>query len=243
MSFRSGNALAPLVSRLSAIGLISSNDIRLILALPYTLRAMHAGWEILREGDSPTQSCLILEGTCCRFKMAANGARQIASYHIRGDIPDLQGCYLGRFDHNLSALTAGTVAFIPHHALKSMMASNPDLAIKFWRETLIDNSISREWLCNIGRRSAGARIAHLICELFTRHQATGSADKFSFPFPLTQTAIGDAQGLSNVHVNRVMQKLKADGLILATGKTLTILNWAALKEFGDFDAGYLHLRQ
>ncbi|WP_180268026.1 Crp/Fnr family transcriptional regulator [Nostoc linckia] len=118
------------------------------------------------------------------------------------------------------------------------------LGAKLLRESFIDSSVSREWLCNVGRRSAEARLAHVICELFTRHRAAGSADKFTFPFGLTQTAIGDAQGLSTVHVNRVLQHLRAKGLIGssdARAKTMTILDWEELQIVGDFDPGYLHI--
>lgn len=240
--YRSGQALGPLVTRMGAIGSVTEAEAAAILSLPHTLRQMTPGWEIAREGDHPSQSCLVIEGTCCRFKIAANGARQIVSYHIGGDLPDLQSCYLGRLDHNFSALTFGTVAFIPHHALKSLMTDNPELAVKFWREAFIDGSVSREWLCNIGRRSADVRIAHLICELFVRHRAAGTAERHSFPFHFTQAAIGDSQGLSTVHVNRVLQRLKVDQLIEIADKRLTILDWPVLQEFGDFDAGYLHLR-
>jgi CRP-like cAMP-binding protein len=140
--------------------------------------------------------------------VAAEGARQIVSYHIRGDLPDLQSCFLASMDHALSALTAGTVAFIPHAAIRDILEHKPTLGAKLLRESFIDSSISREWLCNVGRRSSMSRIAHLICEMFTRHQAAGSADHFTFPFGLTQIAISDAQGMSTVHVNRVLQKLK-----------------------------------
>lgn len=240
--YRSGDALAPLVTRLAAIATLTDADIDAILSLPYSVRDAKPGWEVAREGDSPSQCCLVIEGTFCRFKMAAHGARQIVSYHIRGDVPDLQSCFLDVMDHNLIALTPGTVAFIPHKAVRQLLVDNPMFVSKLLRESFIDSSISREWLCNVGRREAEARIAHLICELFTRHQASGTTHDLTFPFGLTQAAIGDAQGLSTVHVNRVLQKLKSDGLIRADRKTLTILDWPALQKRGDFDRGYLHLR-
>jgi CRP-like cAMP-binding protein len=240
---RSADVLGPLVTRLAAIGPLTESDIDLILALPYTARDGKAGWEIVREGDTPSQCCLILDGTFGRFKVAAEGARQIVSYHIRGDLPDLQSCFLAAMDHTLCALTPGTVAFIPHAAIRNILEEKPALGAKLLRESFIDSSVSREWLCNVGRRQAESRIAHLICEMFTRHQAAGSADQFTFPFGLTQTAISDAQGMSTVHVNRVLQKLKADNLISshAQSRTITILDWDGLQEVGDFDPGYLHI--
>jgi len=240
---RTGDTLSTLVTRLSAIGSLTESEVDAVLALPYTPRGGKPGWEIAREGDQPSQCCLILEGTFCRFKFAAHGARQIVSYHIPGDVPDLQSCFLTVMDHTLAAITAGMVAFIPHTAVRTLMEENPPLGAKLLRESFIDSSITREWLCNVGRRAADARIAHLICEMFTRHRAAGSADQFTFPFGLTQATIGDSQGLSTVHVNRVMRQLKADELISIDpgSKTMTILNWERLQEVGDFDKGYLHI--
>jgi len=108
---------------------------------------------------------------------------------------------------------------------------------------LIDAAVFREWMVGMGRRTAHTRIAHLLCELFTRYRAVRLANGYSFPYHLKQTDIGDSRGLSTVHVNRVMQKLKSDKLIQVVGKTLTILNWDGLKEVGEFDPSYLHLRE
>lgn len=241
--YRTGDALAPLVTRLRAIASLTDADMAALLSLPYSIRVAHAGWEVAREGDTPTQCCLVIDGTFCRFKMAAHGARQMVSYHIRGDVPDLQSCFLDNMDHSLVALTPGAVAFIPHQAVRQLLLDHPLFVAKLLRESFIDSSISREWLCNVGRREAEARIAHLLCEMYTRHRAAGSANQFSFPFGLTQSAIGDSQGLSTVHVNRILQKLKKDGLIRADRTSMTILDWPALQKVGDFDRGYLHLRE
>jgi CRP-like cAMP-binding protein len=160
---RTGDVLGPLVTRLAAIGSLTESDIDALLAFPYTLREGKPGWEIVREGDRPSPCCLILDGTFGRFKMAAQGAKQIVSYHIRGDLPDLQSCFLPAMDHTLSALTVGTVAFIPHAAIRHILEETPLLGAKLLWESFIDSSVTREWLCNVGRRSSESRIAHLIC--------------------------------------------------------------------------------
>ncbi len=242
MAYRSGDALRPLVKRLPAVTELSDEHAEALLSLPHSVRDAKSGWEIIREGDRPTQSCLVIDGICGRFKIAGHGARQIVSYHIRGDIPDVQSLFIETMDHNLTGLSPVVVAFIPHHALREVMMAHPALVPVLWRESFIDNSISREWLCNVGRRSSEARLAHLICELYTRYCAIDGAQGATFNFPLTQTDLGDAQGLSTVHVNRVMQKLKQSGLISMADRKLTILDWPRLQKLGDFDPGYLHLR-
>lgn len=214
-----------------------------ILALPLTIRDVGAGQEIVREGDRPSQACLVVEGFACRFRIVGDGSRQIFSYHIPGDIPDLQSLHLDRMDHSLATLMRSRLAFIPHRALHHLIETQPRVGGYLWRETLVDGSIFREWMSNIGRRSALSRIAHVICELFVRYRSIGMADGLTIPFPLTQPALGDAQGLSIVHVNRVMQQLKADKLIRISRRQLTILDWDGLVAVGDFDSEYLHLAE
>lgn len=230
-----------LLRRLEKVVELTPEESASVLALPLTIRDVGAGQEVVREGDRPSQACLVLEGVSCRFRIVGEGSRQIFSYHIAGDIPDLQSLHLERMDHSLATLTRSRLAFIPHRALHHLIEAHPRVGGYLWRETLVDGSIFREWMSNIGRRSALSRIAHVICELFVRYRSIGMADGLTIPFPLTQPALGDAQGLSIVHVNRVMQRLKADKLIRVGRRQLTILDWDALVEVGDFDGEYLHL--
>lgn len=247
MDHRFSGRHAPLLRRLSIVGTLSEEQIAAISALPLTVRKVNAGQEIVRQGDRPTQSCLIIDGLACRFKIIGQGARQIFSYHIAGDIPDLQSMYIERMDHSLSTLSAAMVGYIPHRALEHLMQTQPAVARMLWRDALIDGAIFREWMCNIGRRSALARISHLLCELVTRYRAVGLADltkenSVIIPLPMTQAELGDAQGLSIVHVSRVIKQLKTLGLISISRRTLTVLDWAQLQQVGDFDTDYLHLR-
>jgi CRP-like cAMP-binding protein len=110
-----------------------------------------------------------------------------------------------------------------------------------WRDTLIDAAVFREWMIGIGRRSAYTRIAHVLCELMVKMRAVGLANGYQCDLPITQTELGDALGLSTVHVNRSLQELRGDGLIEWRSGTLTALNWEGLKQAGEFDPTYLHL--
>lgn len=100
----------------------------------------------------------------------------------------------------------------------------------------------REWIVNVGRRPANARLAHVICEVAVRLKAVGVATEGGFELPLTQAELGDALGLSTVHVNRMLQELRGGGLIRSEGKTLIIEDWDGLKKIGEFDPTYLHVR-
>lgn len=143
-------------------------------------------------------------------------------------------------DHSLMTLTPCKLAFIPHESLTKMMHRCPRVADVMWRDTLIDAAVFREWMIGIGRRSAETRIAHVLCEVLVRMRAVGLADGDGCDLPITQAEIGDALGLSTVHVNRSLQELRGKGLITLAGQLLTVKDWPGLKEAGEFDPTYLH---
>lgn len=164
------------------------------------------------------------------------------SIHVPGDSPNLQTLHLTRMDHSVAALTPAIVAFIPHLTLLDITRTNPEVAALLWRDTLVDAAISREWLAGVGRRTAHQRIAHLICEVHCKMRSVGLAEAESLQLPVTQVEIADALGLSSVHVNRVMQDLRREGLLDYRGRVVAIGNWARLQARGDFHPDYLHLR-
>jgi CRP-like cAMP-binding protein len=221
---------------------LSQAEKEAILRLPVTIRDIGADQDILREGDRPSQCYVILDGFQCRYKMLRDGERQIMSFHVAGDIPDLQSLFLQVMDHSLGTITPNRVGFIAHDALRELIRTQPGIGERLWRETLIDAAIFREWIANVGSRDAYTRIGHLICEFFVRLRSVGLTKGTTFNFPITQTEIGDATGLSTVHVNRSVQQMRADGLISIERGVCTIPDFARLKEVSMFEPGYLHLQ-
>jgi CRP-like cAMP-binding protein len=195
----------------------------------------------VRDGDRPSRSCLVLDGFAATYKMTGDGKRQIMAFHSPGDIPDLQSLQLKVLDSSLGTLTACKVGFIQHEVLRDLCRRYPRINDALWRETLINAAIFRRWMTNIGRRDAYNRIAHLFCEWIVRLRAVGLVRDRVCDFPMTQNELADATGISTVHVNRVLQELRGNGLITLKAGTLTILDWEQLKQAGDFDAAYLHL--
>jgi CRP-like cAMP-binding protein len=195
---------------------------------------------LAREGEPATVCSLLVSGFAFRQKLVSDGARQIISIHIPGEFLDLQNCMLDIADHNVQALTRSHVALVPKAALTELMASRPAVSRAIWLDSLIDSSVFREWVVNLGRRDARARIAHLLCELAARLKGSGNGDGPVYDFPLTQEQIADATGLTAVHTNRTLQSLRKDGLISLNSSKLSILEWDALAEVGDFNERYLH---
>jgi CRP-like cAMP-binding protein len=230
-----------LIRKLRSISPLSDKERQSLLNLPLSIKEIAADEVIVREGDRPFASCLLVEGFTCRYKFTHERKRQIFSFHTPGDIPDLQSLHLKTMDHSLGTLTKCKVAFIPHDSILKLTRTCPRVADALWRDTLVDAAIFREWMIGIGRRSAYTRIAHLLCEVFVRLKAVDLTNGDRCDWPITQIEIGDALGLSNVHVNRSLQELRADGLIELGGGSLRVLNWDGLTNAGEFDLTYLHL--
>jgi CRP-like cAMP-binding protein len=235
----------PLVRKLDSIFDLSKAERQAVASLPLIVREFQAGQDVCREGDRPSQCCLMLEGITCRYKILARGRRQIFSFHIPGDIPDLQSLQIEVMDHNLAAMVCSKLGFIPHGAVRTFLRDHPRISDVFWRDTLIEAAILREWIANVGGRDARSRMAHLLCEMYVRLRATGAIPQgeFEFPFPIPQSELAHAVGLSTVHVNRTLQSLRRNGLIKYDRSSVEITDWPGLQEAGEFDPLYLHLRK
>lgn len=231
----------PLIRKLESIFTLTDDERQALESLPMQIVAIKADQDIVREGDAPSRSCLLLSGFACTYKVTGQGKRQIVSFNIPGDIPDLQSLHLRVLDNGISTISPCRVGFITHEVLRDICDRYPRLASAFWRETLIDAAIFREWVMNVGRREAYTRMAHVLCELLTRLRAVGLAKDHSCELPITQSEFADAMGVTTVHVNRVLQQMRAEGLIELKGDRLNIPDWEKLRKVGEFDPTYLHL--
>ncbi|MGQ7262536.1 Crp/Fnr family transcriptional regulator [Vreelandella sp. V005] len=230
-----------IIRKLESIFLLTAEERQVIHDLPIKTVTLRPDKAILKIGDQPTQCCLVVEGFICAYKLTSEGKRQILSIFIPGDIPDLQSLHLPYLDVNIASFTSSTLGFIEHDDMSNICAQYPRLSAAFWRETLVSCSIAREWLLNIGQRHAYNRIAHLICELMVRLEAVGLAKQATFELPITQVELADATGMTQIHVNRVLQALRKDGLISSNKNQITVLDWQKLKDAAEFDPLYLHL--
>lgn len=228
-----------MVHRLRTMVALDDDDVATLAALPMRLRTIAANAEITMEGETLHECCLVLEGVLCRHKFLSCGTRQILSFHMEGDLPELQGLYVPTNTHSLSSVTRARIAHIPLAALREAAHTKPRVAHALALHQVADARIFGEWIVNIGRRPGVQRVAHLLCEFYTRLNQLELAKGDLLPLPLTQTDIADATGLSNVHVNRIMQALRGEGLIRSQGRHHRILDWTGLRAAGDFNDRYL----
>jgi CRP-like cAMP-binding protein len=184
---------------------------------------------------------VLISGFAYRHKLTVNGARQIISILMPGDPLDLQHLFLDVADHNVQTLTQAEVALIPRAELQKLAHERPAVGVAFMVNMLVEASIFREWVTNVGRRDARSRIAHLLCEVAVRLEGQQLTEEYGCELPMTQEQLGDATGLTAVHVNRTLKALEADGLIERNVRSVKFPNWERLKKEADFTDRYLHL--
>ena len=238
----SNPTLAPMLRKLSKWAQLDERDQQAVLELPHETRLIGKGNYIVRDGDKPTRSCVLLSGFAYRHKVVGNGGRQILAVHMSGDVVDLQNSLLRIADHDVQALTEAEVAFIPANAIRELAFSRPAVGMAMWYDTLVDASVHREWTANVGRRDARTRMAHLLCEFGMRLHDADLGSLCSYEMPMTQEQLADATGLTSVHVNRTLKGLDRDGLTERTLRSVLIKDWDTLAKAGDFDTRYLHRR-
>jgi CRP-like cAMP-binding protein len=204
-------------------------------------RQFAKGEDLVVDGSRPPFSTLIVDGFAARYKLTQDGTRQITALHVAGDFIDLHAFLMKTMDHGIVALSHCRVALAEHADLKEITESAPHLTRLLWLDTLVHGSIHRSWIVAMGRRAKSSHLAHIICELFVRLRAVDRVDANSFRFPLSQSEMADVMGLSLVHMNRVIQGMRREGLISWVNQTITILDWDRLRSVAEFDPTYLNL--
>ena len=236
-------AIEPLLLKLRVRDVVGSEEEAVLCASVAEIAHHPPGRTLVRAGSTLSASTLLVDGIVCRYKDLADGQRQIMELHVSGDFVDLHGFLLKRLDHNIGSLTPVRVALVPHDALRGITETHPHLGRMLWFSTLLDAAIHREKILSIGRRDALARIAHIFCEMFVRLRLVGLAEETGYALPLTQADLADVTGLTSVHVNRMLKKLRDDKLLTFRGGRAEIGDWEGLQRVAEFDPTYLHLER
>jgi CRP-like cAMP-binding protein len=234
----------PLIRKLEQFTRLSADDQRLLERVTAEhVRRIGPREDILCEGDAPGEVHLILSGWACRSKQLEDGRGAILAFLLPGDLCDPDSFLLHTMDHSVGALTSVTVAGIPRPLFEDLTLNHSGIAQALWGAALVDAAIQREWTLNLSQRTAYERLCHLLCELFLRLRTVGLTQGSSCELPITQAKLADATGLTLVHLNRMVQELRAANLVVLKSKTLTIPNLEALMSAALFNPNYLHLDQ
>jgi CRP-like cAMP-binding protein len=226
------------VRRLSGFTALTLEDKQVLSELSASARLWASQEALAKIGDSSDRLFVVLSGLACRFKLLPDGRRQILSLMLPGDMCDPRHLLLTRLDHSISALVPSGIATLTLGSLQRI-ERNANLDMATNRYALSQQSISREWLVNVGHRTAFERVGHLICEIYTRLESVGLTHAHTFDLPLTQAEIGDTLALSSVHVNRTLMELRRLKLVTFQNRTVSIHDFATLTAATGFDSGYL----
>lgn len=233
--------IEPFLAKIRARDVLSADEEAVLRNAVSETKQFPADRKVVRANDRLDVSILLLEGMMCRYKDLRNGARQIAQLTVSGDFVDLHGFTLKRLDHDILTLTPCRVAIVPHDRLTAITEQHPHLTRLLWFLTNLDAAIHREWELSLGRRTAIARLAHLICELRVRLSIVGLADETGYALPLTQTELAECTGLTGVHVNRMLKELREGAFVEVKSGRVHIIDLRKLERIAEFDPCYLYL--
>ena len=218
---------------------LSVDDLAYIEDLVETDENHPDGTRLLERGAKTDRSTILIEGFIFRTIESA-GKRFITAVHVPGDFVDLHGFALKRLDHNIDTVGPVTVGCVSHDTLRRVMTERPGIARAMWFATLLDAAIHRKWIQTLEQLEAPRRIAHLYAELHTRLELIGRSTPRALRTPFTQFDMADMCGVSAIHANRAVGKLKELGLAEIRRGDLYTSNWKALKEYAQFDPEYLY---
>lgn len=231
----------PLLKKLASVDQMTDVEERATIELCADIRDIPRRSHIVREGTSPTHCHIVLEGWAARYNLLADGSRRITAFLLPGDFCDIHATVLKTMDHSIIALTDCRVAFVAPEQINEIAISTPSLTRAFWRSSMIDEAILRRWLVKSGRGDAFEVVGHLLGELYVRARLVGLTNDYTLDLPITQEEIGDATGLTAVHVNRVVRRLREEGIATIKDRSMAILDVDALRRASGFDPDYLHL--
>lgn len=235
----SQDLLALYLKRLELRSTLGSEERSAILSLPAEICRVDVAHDFVRIGQPVDHACLIVEGLVARFAQLRNGQRGIVALHIPGDMADLHSVVAKEVSWALHATTPSTIARIPHEALRELTRQYPAIAFAFWRDCVVDASVLAQWALNLSRKDAAARVAHLFSEMRHRYAAIGALEANGIPFPITQTNLADALGLTSIHLNRVLKRFREEAIAVKTPDKVEIYNAPRLAALGEFDDAYL----
>lgn len=236
-----GRESNPLVAKLSRFAPLSDTDIGALDALCLRQERFGAGVSLADEGDPPRLSFVMIRGLSCGYRLLPDGRRQILTFMIPGDMFDSHVFLLKAMDHSVVTIVPTRLAFVERQTVIDIVARHPRIGAALWWSTMQEAAMLRERVVTLGRRNARGRVAYLFCELIWRHGAVGMNEDHAIRLPLTQADIADTLGLTAVHVNRVLQEFRREGIISLVQRRLSLHDMARLQSLAGLTQDYLHL--
>jgi CRP-like cAMP-binding protein len=230
---------SPLTRKLSAFVALSAPELAALARLHQRRRNFVAGQDMVHQGQSDQAAYILASGWVCSYKLQSDGTRQIVDFQVPGDFLGLRSVLLRTSDHSFEPIIDIEAAEVLIGDLLEAFDSTPRLATAILWAASRDEAMVVEHLVGLGRRDASVRMAHLLLELASKLALVGLGGKGGYACPLTQYHLADALGLSAVHVNRVLRRLREDGLVTVRHGRVTFDDYDGLVALADFDTAYL----
>ncbi|GAB5348461.1 Crp/Fnr family transcriptional regulator [Alteriqipengyuania sp. 357] len=218
---------------------LAQDDLEFIETLVSERREAETGEVLLDRGAVAETSTILISGYIFRTIESEN-RRFIVGVHVPGDFVDLHAFALKRLDHNVVAAGPITYGVVPHARLRKALEERPRVARALWFATLLDAAIHRKWIQMLEQLDAPRRIAHIYCELQCRFELIGHANARSLRTPFTQIDLADMCGVSAIHANRAVGKLRDLDLGEIRRGDLYTSDWNALRQYAQFEGDYLY---
>ena len=230
---------SPICRKLSAAIDLTAADRSILERMLSNRSEIAAGTVFVRGGQQLNQAHVVIQGWAYRFRMFQDGRRQISRLFLPGDFIGFNSVLLSLPDQSAAALTDMVVSRLDARIFAEQLRKSPRLWLALLWSYTRDRSIMEERVASIGRRSSYERLAHIIVELYSRLELVGEAAGDAFTLPATQEHLADLLGLTNIHVSRMLRRLRQDGLVAVDGRSITILSREKLMKAADFDPQYL----
>ncbi|WP_207461510.1 Crp/Fnr family transcriptional regulator [Azospirillum sp. SYSU D00513] len=232
---------SPLRLKLSSYLKLTDDEQAFLAELERAVSRHPARTDLLVQGERYGSVRVMRGGWAIRHKALPDGRRQVINFVLPGDIIGIYSNLFETADHSITTLTPVEVASFPSEKILDIFRGYPRLAAAFAWSAAREEAIIAERLLSLGRRTALERMAHLIVELQRRLSVINMVENGLFTLPVTQEILADAMGLSIVHINRTLRRLRDSGLIEINGQRITVNNVGELSNIGQFDDHYLQL--
>ena len=223
-----------LAERLSHYVRLSAGEQAALEGLEEQDRHFRRGAVIIGENKPPRELYIVRSGWLHSSVLLGNGSRQIMRFHFQGDILGLPLLAFADSPETVTAVTDAVLCPFSRERLAAVIADHPRIAALLLGLAVADRVSLADRLASVGRTSARARVSSLLCEIFARMRRLGTPHDEPIQLPLTQEEIGDATGLTAVHVNRMMRGIVEDGLIERSGSTIRLLDEKRLSSEANF---------
>jgi CRP-like cAMP-binding protein len=233
------SATLPLTEKLGQYLPLTHEEQEFLRDLHQVRRRISRHREIIVAGRRYDHIYILCNGVVSRYKVLADGKRQVLNLGLPGDFIGFPSCLFEVAVNSVSSLTEVELSRVPFETLFNLFTRFPRLGIALFWASACEAAIYGEHLVSLGRRSAYERLAHLLLELLIRLRAVGLADDLGYKLPLTQELMADVLGLSEPHINRMIRCLREEGLATVEDQRVVIHDLVSLSSLAGFEQSYL----